>query len=181
MEKAQLELLRYPIGRFKAPEYITPDQIEKWVNDIEKAPQQIRKASGHLTDEQLDTPYRPEGWTLRQVVHHVADSHLNSYIRFKWTLTEDKPTIKAYNQNDWGELADARQGPVALSLDLLDSLHRRWVLVLRNIRPEQWKRSFIHPETGKEIPLDVLVSLYAWHGKHHLGHIETLKKAKGWD
>lgn len=180
MDTNQLEKLRYPIGRFNPPKEITIDLIQEWINDIEAAPTQIRAASAHLTDEQLDTPYRENGWTLRQVIHHVADSHLNSYIRFKWTLTEDKPTIKAYNEKDWAEQEEAKSEPVDLSLNLLDTLHRRWVIVLRNMQEEQWKRSFTHPETGKEIPLDVLVALYAWHGKHHLGHIESLKKTKGW-
>jgi uncharacterized damage-inducible protein DinB len=180
MDKDQLEVLRYPIGRFKATLDPSKDQIEQWIKAIEAAPAQIRTAAASLNDEQLDTPYREGGWTLRQVIHHVADSHLNSYIRFKWTLTEDKPIIKAYNEGDWAELPEAKTGPIALSLDLLDNLHRRWVVMLKNITDEQWERTFIHPESNKEISLGTLVGLYAWHGQHHLGHIEALKKTKGW-
>ena len=128
----------------------------------------------------MDTPYREGGWTLRQVVHHVVDSHLNSYIRFKWTLTENDPQIKAYEESLWAELPEAKTAPVSLSLDLLRALHARWVMMLRHMTPEDWKRRYFHPEMQKWVPLDRNLGLYAWHGKHHLAHITQLKARKGW-
>ena len=166
-----IEALRYPVGRFEAPQSITPAMIADWIQEIERFPEQLRLAVKPLSEAQLDTPYRPDGWTVRQVVHHVADSHLNSYIRFKWTLTEEKPTIKAYNEKAWAELPEAHTGPVALSLDLLDALHRRWVVMLKHLSPADLARSFVHPQTGREIRLDGLIALYAWHCRHHLAHI----------
>ncbi len=165
------ETLRYPVGRFEAPQSITPAMIADWIQEIEQFPEQIRLAVNPLSEAQLDTPYRPGGWTVRQVVHHVADSHLNSYIRFKWTLTEDKPTIKAYNEKAWAELPEASTAPVELSLDLLDALHRRWVVMLNHLSPADLARSFVHPQTGREIRLDGLIALYAWHCRHHLAHV----------
>lgn len=168
------ESLRYPVGRFMVPQTLTPEMTAGWIREIAQFPEQLRLAVNGLSEEQLDTPYRPGGWTARQVVHHVADSHLNSYIRFKWTLTEEKPTIKAYDEKAWAELPEARTAPVGLSLDLLDSLHRRWVVMLNNLSLEDLARSFIHPESGAEIPLSRMLALYAWHGRHHLGHIHLV-------
>jgi uncharacterized damage-inducible protein DinB len=132
-----------------------------------------------LTDEQLDTPYRSGGWTVRQVVHHVPDSHLNSYVRFKLALTEDNPTIKPYEEGRWAELSDSNSTPVEVSLTLLESLHDRWVRLLRSLTPEQWKRTFRHPELG-EMTLEKTLALYAWHGKHHVAHITELRKERSW-
>ena len=140
----------------------------------------MRAAVAGLNDKQLDTPYRPEGWTLRQVVHHVVDSHINSYIRFRWTLTEDHPTIKAYEQTSWAVLPDAQSAPVELSLQLLEALHARWIVLLRSIREEDWKKAYLHPETQKSVPLDINLALYAWHGKHHTAHIQKLRDRMQW-
>ena len=172
--------LKYPIGKFRAPYRITPATRENYINDLERLPGQITEAVKGLTNNQLDTAYRPEGWTIRQVVHHIPDSHLNSYIRYKWALTEKQPLIKAYHEKEWAQLPDALKGPVEMSLELLQDLHKRWVWLLRNLSQEDWSKCFIHPETGKQIPLDLNLSLYSWHGKHHLAHITSLKERKGW-
>ena len=162
------------------PKNVSSEQVSNWISEIENTPAQMAKAVHGLSDEQLDTPYRPDGWTIRQVVHHVPDSHMNSYIRFKWTLTEDTPTIKAYDEKLWGNLPDSLEGPVELSLQLLASLHARWVVVLRNLGEEDLEKEFVHPESGQKISLKTMVALYAWHGKHHLGHITSLKERMGW-
>lgn len=175
-----LENLRYPVGRLELPDTITSDHISTWISEIENAPAHYVSAVQGLTDEQLDTPYRHDGWTLRQVVHHVADSHMNSYIRFKWTLTEDKPTIKAYDETTWAELEEAKHAPVELSLQLISALHARWVVMMKNLSEADLKKEFVHPESGKSIPLDKMVGLYAWHSRHHVGHIESLKNRMGW-
>jgi uncharacterized damage-inducible protein DinB len=169
-----IESLRYPVGRFSPPETIHAEMIEDWIREIEQLPEQLRLAVNALSEAQLDTPYRPDGWTVRQVVHHVADSHLNSYIRFKWSLTEDQPTIKAYDEQAWAELPEARTAPVDLSLNLIEALHRRWVAMLKHLRPADLALCFIHPESGKKIPLDRMIALYAWHGRHHIGHIHLV-------
>jgi len=168
-----LELLKYPIGKFQKPERITPETINRWIDEIEFLPHQIRDAVQDLEEKQLDTAYRPNGWTIRQVVHHIPDSHMNSYIRFRWALTEEKPTIKAYHEDRWAELQDAKYGNIEISLILLEAIHIRWTMLLRSMDIEQFHKSFIHPETGKEIRLDENVGIYAWHGKHHLAHIEN--------
>ena len=175
-----LEKLRYPIGRFEWPQVIDAHGISQCLDRIESLPSRFREAVESLTAEQLDTPYRPEGWTLRQVIHHVPDSHLNSYVRFKWTLTEEKPIIKAYDEVAWAQLADYTVTPVSDSLDFLELLHRKWIRLLRNLSQEALERSFIHPESGKEIRLNANLFLYAWHGDHHLAHIEQTKVLNGW-
>ena len=174
-----LEDLRYPIGRFSMAEAVTDDLRQEWIEAIEQAPELLRQAVAGLTDEQLDTPYRPDGWTVRQVIHHVADSHLNSYIRFKWILTEDNPTIKTYDEKRWAELEEARTGPLDLSLPLLETLHSRWVVMLRHLKADEYGRAFIHPEWGAKT-IDFNLALYAWHGQHHAAHITSLRKRKGW-
>ena len=171
--------LRYPIGKFTFDGPITEKQRSQLIDDIEGAPAKLRAAVAGLSPQQLDTPYRPEGWTVRQVVHHVPDSHLNSYLRFKWALTEEEPTIKAYYEERWAELDEARCGPTEISLALLDALHKRWVLMLRAIKPEQWNRSFRHPELGL-MGLEKNLALYAWHGKHHVAHITSLRERMKW-
>lgn len=175
-----LEQQKYPIGKFKVPQTISAGDRTKYINDLELLPHQIKNAVSGLSDGQLDTPYRPHGWTIRQVVHHLPDSHLNSYIRFKWTLTENQPLIKAYHEDLWAQLPDGKKAPVELSLSLLESLHIRWVWLLRSLNPEDWKRCFIHPETNKSVPLDVNLSLYSWHGKHHLAHIRSVISTRNW-
>ena len=175
-----MENLRYPIGHFQMPDNFSKENINYWIKDIQDAPAQYRALVAGWTDEQLDTPYRPEGWTVRQLIHHVADSHMNSYIRFKWTLTEYEPTIKAYDEKLWADLPEAKTAPVAISLGLMESLHARWCMMLKNLSTEELKKIFIHPESGKSISLNTMVALYAWHSKHHIAHISGLKERKGW-
>ena len=170
---------RYPIGRFKVEGEITEDHIALFVSDIERAPAQLRSAVAGLHDQQLDTPYREGGWTVRQVVHHLPDSHLNAYVRLRLALTEEAPTIKPYQEAKWAELADARSAPVDVSLDLLTSLHRRWVALLRVMNPEDFARTFTHPELGL-VRLDRNLALYAWHGKHHIAQVTGLRERMGW-
>jgi uncharacterized damage-inducible protein DinB len=171
--------LRYPIGKFSYDGPPTEEQKGLFLEDIAQTPVKLRAAVKGLSDAQLDTPYRPEGWTVRQVVHHVPDSHLNSYVRFKLALTEVDPTIKPYFEDRWAELADTKTTPVEVSLTLLDSLHDRWVRLLRSLTPEEWKRTFRHPELGS-MPLDKTLALYAWHGTHHVAHITELRKRMSW-
>jgi len=170
--------LRYPIGKFTFDGAPTEQARNKFIDDIELAPSRLRAAVQGLSQEQLDTPYRPGGWTVRQVVHHVPDSHLNAYVRFKLALTEDEPTIKPYHEDRWAELQESRTAPIEISLALLESLHQRWVLVLRSIRPEDWKRAFRHPELGV-VSLEKNVALYAWHGQHHVAHITSFRERMG--
>lgn len=171
--------LRYPIGEFKFEAPRADDERQALIEKIDETPARMRAAVAGLNDEQLDTPYRPEGWTVRQVVHHVPESHLNSYIRFKLAITEDEPTIKPYFEDRWAELDDARQAPIALSLDLLETLHGRWVWFLRSLKPEDWQRTFRHPDLGL-VSLDKNVALYAWHGQHHVAQITSLRERRGW-
>ncbi len=167
---------RYPIGRFNPPAEITTEYIDACIDRLEAFPEKLRKALEDLTPTQLDQPYRPEGWSVRQLVHHIADSHLNSYIRFKWTLTEDSPTIKAYDQDAWAELSESRSAPVEWSVLLLEGLHKRWVHLLKGLSTEEFNRYFIHPEHGRHVSLAKNVALYAWHGDHHLAHILLFKE-----
>jgi uncharacterized damage-inducible protein DinB len=171
--------LRYPIGKFTYEGPLTEDRKRAFLDDIAKTPAKLRVAVKGLSQNQLDTPYRPGGWTVRQVVHHVPDSHLNSYTRFKLALTEDEPTIKPYAEDRWAELADTKATPLEVSLTLLDSLHDRWMRLLRSMTPEQWKRTFRHPELGP-MTLEKTLALYAWHGRHHVAHITALREREGW-
>jgi len=172
--------LRYPIGPFNLGGAPTPEQIQRANEEIAEAPAKLRAAVEGLSAEQLDTPYRPGGWTVRQVVHHVPDSHLNSYCRFKLALTEDEPTIKAYHEDRWAELDDARTAPIEVSLAMLESLHKRWVLLLKSLEPADFARTFRHPEIGV-VSLAQNVCLYAWHGRHHVAHITSLRERMAWD
>ena len=174
------EALRYPVGKFQFPESVSDTDRERMIQEIADAPVGLREAVAGLGEAQLQTPYRPGGWTVRQVVHHIADSHLNSYIRFKQAVTEDEPTIKAYDESVWAELADARDGDVEDSLQLLDSLHSRWVQFLRSLGPAELARTFKHPEIGT-VRVDQNIALYAWHGRHHVAHITTLREREGWN
>ncbi len=174
--------LRYPIGAFEPPVERGAERRVEWIQTIEDCPRALRAAVAGLGDSQLDTPYRPEGWTVRQVVHHLPDSHMNSYIRFKLAMTEDTPTIRGYEEAVWAELPEAQTGPVEMSLVLLEALHARWVAFLRNLGDADWKRGFRHPEHPKAgvIPLDVNLALYAWHCEHHVAHITALRERMGW-
>ena len=171
--------LRYPIGPFSFEGPLTEAQRQHVIDQIEETPGRLRTAVESLSPQQLDTPYRPAGWTVRQVIHHVPDSHLNSYIRLKLALTEDVPTIKPYREERWAELEDARHAPIDMSLTLLDSLHRRWVLLLRSLTTQDFARTFFHPELGT-VSLEQYISLCAWHGRHHVAHITSLRERMGW-
>ncbi len=170
--------LRYPIGTFRAPSHSDPASRAGLIAIIAATPPRLREAVGDLSDRQLDTPYRPGGWTVRQLAHHVPDSHLNAYVRFKLALTEHHPTIKPYDQEAWANLADST-GPIGPSLQMVDLLHERWVRVLQSMSGEDFERTFVHPEEGV-LTLDTLLALYAWHGPHHVAHITSLRARNGW-
>ena len=162
--------LRYPIGKFAYDGPMTPERARECLTAIADTPAMLRAAVAGLTDQQLDTPYRPGGWTVRQVVHHVPDSHMNSYMRFRWALTEEQPAVKGYDEAAWAKLPDAHSAPVEISLSLLETLHRRWMMLLESLSPEQWKRTFLHSELGP-VSLERNLALYAWHGTHHVAHV----------
>ncbi len=170
---------RYPVGKFQAPGEVSPAKRAEAIREIAGAPQKFRAAVNGLNDAQLDTPYRDGGWTLRQVVHHVADSHMNAYIRWRLALTENEPTIKPYEEGAWAKLEDAAHAPVEVSLKLLEPLHERWVVLLHSVKDHEFARTFRHPEHGVRT-LDWMLFLYAWHGHHHTAHITELRKQKGW-
>jgi hypothetical protein len=170
---------RYPIGKFSFEGTLTDPQRKQFIADIEQTPAAMRAAIKGLSTTQLDTPYRDAGWTVRQVLHHVPDSHMNAYTRFKLALTEDEPTIKPYMEDRWANLEDTRSTPPEVSLTLLDSLHDRWVRVLRAIKPEEWKRTLRHPEMGV-LNLEKTLALYSWHGRHHVAHVTELRKRMNW-
>ena len=174
------ENLSYPIGKFQKPGKITAAQRAAYLADIAAFPARLCSAAVNLSDAQLDTPYRPGGWTIRQLIHHVADSHMNAYIRFKLTLTEDNPTIRPYEEQDWAELPEARTAPISLSLDLLTHLHRRWVEALKALREEDYQRSYFHPADKATVTLETAMGLYAWHCNHHLAHLTRLVEREGW-
>src|SRR5690348_4141462 len=169
---------RFPIGKFQYEGPPSDAQRQAFIADIANTPRALRGAVAWLSSQQLDTPYREGGWTVRQVVHHVPDSHMNSYVRFKLALTEDEPTIKPYDEARWAELTDSK-APVELSLQLLENLHKRWVLLLNSLTPSNWQRKFRHPERGM-MTLDENVQLYAWHGRHHVAHITALRQRNNW-
>jgi len=167
--------LRYPTGKFTFDPDITPGKRAQSIAAIRDAPAAFRAAVHGLTETQLNTPYRPGGWTVRQVVHHVPESHMNAYIRFKLGITEDTPTIKTYNEDAWSKLPDVGREPIDTSLTLLEALHKRWVALLDTMQPEQFERVLFHPEYQRELSLDYLLQMYAWHGKHHAAHIQRVK------
>lgn len=171
--------LSYPIGRYRRPAAFTDASRAAAVAAIAAAPAKLREAVHGLTDAQLDTPYRPGGWTVRQLVHHVADSHLNAYVRTRLAATEDNPTIKPYDEQKWAELPDAKALPVSVSLALLASMHERWVTLLHTFRAAEFARTLVHPENGP-MTLDALTELYAWHGAHHVAHVTALRARSGW-
>jgi hypothetical protein len=173
---------RYPIGRlsFTPAAEITPAHITRWIDDIAALPAAMRAATEGLTPAQLDTPYRDGGWTVRQVVHHVPDSHMNGYTRFRLALTEETPQIKPYHEEEWAKLPDTFNTPIDVSLTLLEALHTRWVNFLRNLRETDLQRGVFHPHHNRVLSVTELLELYAWHGKHHVAHITSLRERKGW-
>jgi hypothetical protein len=179
MQPDVLDQLRYPVGKFEPTDAYTQEDVNSFIVEISQLPSRLESTLTSFTPRQLDTPYREGGWTVRQVVHHVADSHMNAYIRFKWTLTENTPIIKAYNEKDWAETGEVSADPI-LSLSLLKALHAKWVVLLKSLSPADLQKSFIHPETKKEITLARLAGTYAWHGRHHLAHITSLKERMNW-
>lgn len=172
--------LRYPIGKYDAPAAISAAQRGEWIADIAAAPAALGAAVRGLSPDQLDTPYRPGGWTVRQVVHHLPDSHLHAYVRFKLALTEESPIVKPYDEVRWAELPDTALTPPDVSLALLEALHARWVVLMRAMTPEQFARRFHHPEHQQIFTLEEILGSYAWHGKHHTAHITALRQREGW-
>jgi uncharacterized damage-inducible protein DinB len=170
---------RYPIGKYEMPADITSAKRAEAIRETASAPELIRAAVKGLNDAQLDTPYREGGWTVRQVIHHVPDSHMNAYVRWRLALTETEPTIKPYEESAWAKLEDAAHAPVEVSLRLLETLHERWVRLLHSVKEQEFARTFRHPDHGVRT-LDWMLFLYAWHGKHHTAHITELRKQKGW-
>jgi len=173
------EDLRYPIGKFHYEGTSTIQQRQQFIHDISQAPVNLRESVRELNEEQLQTPYRPGGWNVRQVAHHLPDSHMNSFTRFRLALTEDEPTIRPYFEDRWAELSDSRKAPIEYSLDLLEALHKRWVFMLESLQGSDFARTFRHPDLGL-MSLDKNLALYSWHGKHHVAHINSLRKRMGW-
>jgi uncharacterized damage-inducible protein DinB len=171
--------LRFPTGKFHFNPEVTPDMRRQSIAAIRETPSALRAAVRGLTEVQLNTPYREGGWTVRQVVHHVPESHMNAFTRFKLALTEDNPTIKAYNEDAWAKLGDVARTPIETSLVLLDALHQRWVTLLEVMRPEDFGRPLVHPDSGPQT-LDRMLQMYAWHGRHHTSHITALRARQGW-
>lgn len=175
-----MEQLRYPIGKFTCPQKITQEHIIKWIEVLETLPERLEIMVKNLSIEQLETPYRPEGWTIRQVIHHIADSHHNSYTRFKWALTEDKPLIKVYEEKGWSSLFDARTAPIQLSIDYLKALHAKIVYLLKGLSSDELQKYYVHPEGNVPVTVVENIGKYAWHSNHHFAHIEGLLQRKGW-
>ena len=180
MENSTLEKLRYPIGNFIAPEIYSNDYLNNRISEIASFPDRLKKEVVSLSEGQLDTPYRENGWTIRQVVHHCADSHMNCFIRIKWALTEENPIIKYYHEDRWAELHDNLTMPIQPTLSFLEGLHFRLAYLLNSLSDEDLEKTFIHPENNKEFKIKEIIGTYAWHGNHHLAHITELKKKKNW-
>ncbi|MEM9078131.1 MAG: YfiT family bacillithiol transferase [Bacteroidota bacterium] len=180
MEKEHLEQLRYPIGKYEVPASITDEHLKKWIAVLEELPERLENAISGFSEEQLDTPYRPEGWTVRQLIHHISDSHHHSYIRFKWGLTEDNPVIKPYLEKEWSKLFDANSAPVQMSLNHLKAVHAKLVYLLKGLNKEQLKRTFRHPEGNVQSTLAENIGRYAWHSNHHFAHLQNLIDREGW-
>jgi hypothetical protein len=176
----ELEQLKYPVGRFTRPETVTSELLSNAIVQIEAFSAKLRAAVEGLTDSQLDTPYREGGWTIRQVVHHCADSHMNAFSRFKLARTEDNPTIYPYHENLWAELEDSKNLPLDPSLSMIDGIHARWSMLLKHFSADDFARTFFHPQQDRNVRLDFTTLMYAWHCKHHLAHITNLKSFKGW-
>tara|TARA_R110001583_G_scaffold50850_7_gene158701 strand:+ start:5838 stop:6371 length:534 start_codon:yes stop_codon:yes gene_type:complete len=175
-----LEKLKYPIGKPAISKDISPDNIKDWIAVIEEFPKKLEALVSHLSTGQLDTVYRENGWTIRQVIHHCADSHHNSYTRFKWALTEEKPVIKVYYEDRWADLFDSRAAPISLSINHLKALHAKWVYLLKGLSESDFKKEFIHPEGNENVTLAENSGIYAWHCNHHFAHIYNLMEAKQW-
>ena len=180
METISLDQLRYPIGKFSFNSTADEKEIKQWISEVEKLPSRIRNAVKGLNEEQLNTTYRDGGWTVKQVVHHLADSHINAYVRIKLALTENNPTIKPYEEKLWAEMDDAKNLPVEISLSLLDALHARCVYMLKKLSVDDFNKTIYHPESKREMSVKFLVSLYAWHGRHHCAHITFLRERNKW-
>ncbi|MEJ7646673.1 MAG: YfiT family bacillithiol transferase [Chryseolinea sp.] len=166
--------LRYPVGKFSPKESYSTTELSQYIDEIENLPAEVQKITNALSTQQLDKTYRDGGWTARQVLHHLADSHMNAYVRFKWTLTEERPMIKAYDEKGWAETPETKLDPT-LSIQLLNALHKKWTSLLRRLDAAALERKFIHPDTKLEIPLSRMIATYAWHGQHHLGHIRIVE------
>tara|TARA_R110002167_G_scaffold11308_22_gene50187 strand:- start:218 stop:769 length:552 start_codon:yes stop_codon:yes gene_type:complete len=177
---SDMEKLKYPIGKFVVPNTISVSHIAEWIATLEQLPQRLENLVSQLSDAQLDTVYRPGGWTVRQVVHHIPDSHHNSYIRFKWAMTEERPIIKAYDETAWANLFDAKTAPIEMSLNHLKAVHAKLVYFLRGLSRSDLQRTFIHPDGNVETPLDENIGRYAWHSNHHYEHINGLLRREGW-
>ncbi|WP_420573557.1 YfiT family bacillithiol transferase [Kordia sp.] len=175
-----LEKLKYPIGKPEIPKNISEKHISDWILILEEFPQKLENLVENLSSTQLDTPYRPDGWTIRQVIHHVSDSHHNSYTRFKWTLTEEQPIIKAYYEDRWAALFDSKNAPIQLSLHAIKALHAKWTYFLKGLTTSQLEQVFIHPEGNEKVSLKENIGIYAWHCNHHYAHIEQLMIREGW-
>lgn len=175
-----IEQLKYPIGKFKRPESINAELLDQYIKIISSFPDKLKQEVLNLSDEQLDTEYRPDGWTIRQLINHCADSHANSIIRYKLALTEDNPTVKPYLEAEWAKLADSVKIPIEPAIKMLEGIHERWVVLLKNMTEHDFQKSFINPQNGKQFSLAIATALYAWHSEHHLAHITSLKKIKGW-
>jgi uncharacterized damage-inducible protein DinB len=173
------EEVRFPVGVFLIDPAVTDEKRRRWIAEMAQAPANLRVALTGLSDDQLDTHYREGGWTLRQVVHHLADAHINGFVRFKLALTEDNPPIKTYEETLWADTIDGREAPVELSLKLLEALHERWIILLDSLRESDFAKSFNHPQRGV-MTIDKAIQLYAWHGVHHTAHITRLRERKGW-
>lgn len=176
----ELDKLRYPIGRFECPENITNKDLSKWIEVLETLPKRLSALVDNFSETQLDTPYREGGWTVRQVVHHMADSHHHSYTRFKWALTENRPLIKVYQEKEWSNLIDARTAPISLSLSYLTALHAKLVYLLKRLTPEDMENSYIHPDGNVNVSVAENIGKYAWHSNHHFAHIKSLADRMGW-
>ncbi len=180
MEKQDLEQLRYPIGHFKYPNMVSQETIEEWIGILERLPHALEELVKDLSPEQLQTPYRPGGWTVRQLVHHIADSHHHSYTRFKWALTENEPLIKAYEEKDWSNLFDAKTAPIQLSISYLKALHAKLVYLLKGLSEEKLNTYYIHPEGNVKVTVKENIGKYAWHSQHHCAHIKGLLDRECW-
>ncbi|MBT8299102.1 MAG: bacillithiol transferase BstA [Maribacter sp.] len=180
MENIDIKKLQYPIGHFSYPAHVTKEVVSKWIHILEELPAILENLVKHLSDEQLETPYRPGGWTVRQLVHHIADSHHHSYTRFKWALTEEEPVIKAYEEKAWSSLFDAKTAPIEISLAYLKALHAKMVFLLRGLSSGELEKSYIHPDGNTRVTVKENIGRYAWHSQHHCAHIQGLLKRRGW-
>ena len=181
MGNEEFERLKYPIGHYEVREDISDAQVAEWIGSLESLPERLRKLVENLSEKQLEAPYRPDGWTVRQTVHHIADSHHNSYMRFKWALTEDKPVIKVYDEKAWSNLFDAKSAPIVLSLNHLNAVHAKLVYLLKGLSRKHLSQIFIYPNSNEERSLDQNIGHYAWHGNHHYAQIKNLLEREGWN